>query len=100
MGNDMSFERIQQAFEAVFNYAAIYHVGKSPVTCEVMVHPGYKSIVGCGGCGQGPDEFACSSDREHELRVLLDQTLRNYFDKSGVRILSFKNIFNRTFNHK
>ena len=44
---------------------------------EIMVHPGRISRVGgdeeggCGG-GVGPDEFACSPDRVHELAVLCE----------------------------
>eukprot|EP00041_Stephanoeca_diplocostata_P014254 m.257463 g.257463 ORF g.257463 m.257463 type:complete len:217 (+) comp19635_c0_seq10:623-1273(+) len=41
---------------------------------EVMVHPGYAARAGTGaGCSTvaGPDAFACSPAREHELRTLV-----------------------------
>ena len=53
---------------------------------ELMVHPGHASRAGGdeeGGCGgdAGPDEFACSSDREHELAVLCEH-VDAIFDRS------------------
>lgn len=90
----MSVARIQQAFEAVLKNAVKDQVENTSITTELMVHPGYKGVSRCEGCGEGPDEFALSTDREHELRVLTDLTLRNYFTKKEVRILSFADIAN------
>ena len=84
----MSQPRIQQALDRVFQHTDF-------AICELMVHPGYRSIMGYGGCGQGPDEFACSADREHELRVLKDPALTNYLVKKGVKITSFKDILDK-----
>lgn len=49
--------------------------GSGGGTVELMVHPGHVSRAGgdeCGGCGggAGPDAFATSPDRAHELAVL------------------------------
>ena len=51
-----------------------------------MVHPGYKSTLGCGGCGEGPDLFACSDDREHELNTLKSPTLKEYLKSKNVSL--------------
>eukprot|EP00117_Sycon_ciliatum_P011820 scpid48560/ scgid13132/ UPF0249 protein ydjC homolog len=48
----------------------------SSSTVELMVHPGYALMAGEGGCGQGPDDFAQSADRDHEVSVLCDAELR------------------------
>ena len=91
MGKDMTISRLKQALENVF----IQHgmTGKdSENVCELMVHPGYKSIMGCGGCGEGPDSFACSDDREHELTTLKSSDLKEYLTSNDVRVCSFQEL--------
>ncbi len=41
-----------------------YH---STTEIEFMAHPGFKNSSGKGGCGNGPDEFSLSFERQHEL---------------------------------
>ena len=85
MGKDMTVSRLKQAIENVF-------AEDSETVCELMVHPGYKSILGCGGCGEGPDLFACSDDREHELNTLKSPTLKEYLKSKNVRVCSFQEL--------
>ena len=85
MGKDMTVSRLKQAIENVF-------AENSETVCELMVHPGYKSILGCGGCGEGPDLFACSDDREHELNTLKSPTLKEYLKSKNVRVCSFQEL--------
>lgn len=91
MGKYMVFQRLQQAFENVFTQNNL--TGSKPCSsCELMVHPGYKSIIGCGGCGEGPDLFACSEEREHELTTLTSPQLKEYLRSSNIRLCSFKDL--------
>ena len=85
MGKDMTVSRLKQAIENVF-------AEDSETVCELMVHPGYKSILGCGGCGEGPDLFACSDDREHELNTLKSPGLKEYLKSKNVRVCSFQEL--------
>uniref|UniRef100_A0A3P8WMB3 Carbohydrate deacetylase n=1 Tax=Cynoglossus semilaevis TaxID=244447 RepID=A0A3P8WMB3_CYNSE len=39
-------------------------------TTGLVVHPGYSSHPQQGGCGEGPDDFSQSADRQHELSML------------------------------
>ena len=89
----MTFKRLQQTLESVFmpnQQNGIF--GSEPTSCELMVHPGYRSIMGCGGCGEGPDLFACSEDREHELVTLKSPRLKEYLTTNSIRLCSFKEL--------
>lgn len=90
MGKDMTINRLKQALELVYNEKE-QEEGTQPI-CELMVHPGYKSIMGCGGCGEGPDVFACSVDREHELLILTGPDLKDYLRTNKIQLLSFKKL--------
>jgi len=57
------------------------------VTCELMVHPGYR-CQDVGGCGAGPDDFSCSEDREHELAVLNSDKLKEFYLKQHFKLCS------------
>lgn len=92
MGKNMVFHRLQQAFENVFMQNSLTGC-KQCSSCEFMVHPGYKSIIGCGGCGEGPDLFACSEEREHELTTLTSPQLKEYLRTSNIRLCSFKDLW-------
>lgn len=92
MGKYMAFHRLQRAFENVFMQNNL--TGSNLCSsCELMVHPGYKSIIGCGGCGEGPDLFACSEEREHELTTLTSTQLKEYLRSSNIRLCSFKDLW-------
>lgn len=92
MGKYMVFHRLQQAFENIFMQNNLTG-SKLCSSCELMVHPGYKSIIGCGGCGKGPDLFACSEEREHELTTLTSPQLKEYLRSSNIRLCSFKDLW-------
>jgi len=52
-----------------------------------MVHPGYR-CQGLGGCGDpcGPDDFACSGEREHELEILNSDKLKEFYLKQNFKL--------------
>jgi len=59
------------------------------VTCELMVHPGYRSReMENGGCGEGADDFSMSSDREHELKVLCGSDMMQFYKNYSIRLVS------------
>ena len=79
MGKNMTCSNVQSALERVLEILSIKKIAvdsRKNFEVEFMVHPGYKSQAGLGGCGLGPDEFSMSDERETEL-----QFLRNEFGK-------------------
>ena len=63
--------------------------GEDTVTCELMVHPGYRSRdMENGGCGEGADDFSMSSDREHELKVLCGPEMKQFYKSYNIRLVS------------
>lgn len=93
MGKDMTLGRLKQALEKVFKQEQLLSItGSKQTVCELMVHPGYKSIMGCGGCGEGPDLFACSDDREHELVTLKSSDLKEYLRSHNIQVGSFEEL--------
>uniref|UniRef100_A0A8C6UG12 Carbohydrate deacetylase n=1 Tax=Neogobius melanostomus TaxID=47308 RepID=A0A8C6UG12_9GOBI len=66
--------------------------GERPLSAELMVHPGYPSLPREGGCGDGPDDFSQSLDRQHELGVLTDPALGHLYQRLGVRLCSFSDL--------
>ncbi|XP_008282561.1 carbohydrate deacetylase [Stegastes partitus] len=62
------------------------------VTAELMVHPGYPSHPHEGGCGEGPDDFSQSADRQHELSVLRDPSLLALYSQERVQLCAFKDL--------
>lgn len=93
MGKDMTFTRIKQVLDLVYNEKNQDKItARHESTCELMVHPGYKSIIGCGGCGEGPDVFACSAEREHELCILKGSDLKDYLRTNNIQLHSFKSL--------
>lgn len=64
---------------------------KDDIVCEVMTHPGY--VTGTeGGCGDGPDEFSQSSDREYEMSVLMSAEMREFYKKENIKLVSFHDV--------
>ncbi|XP_019641147.1 PREDICTED: carbohydrate deacetylase-like [Branchiostoma belcheri] len=94
MGSDMSVQRVCDSLRAAYKSAnqEASSPGRSHVTCEIMVHPGYPSMLGCGGCGQGPDEFSLSHDRHHEMTVLGDERLKTFYKEEGIELSSFTDL--------
>lgn len=83
MGKHMNVKRIIETYQATKT--------KQPSpgsVCEFMVHPGYSCVPKQGGCGEGPDEFACSMERWHELDVLCNSELKRAFQDLNVKFIS------------
>jgi len=81
MGVHMTIERLCSRINYFFETAhQKLHDRQTTITCELMVHPGYR-CQGYGGCGEpaGPDDFARSDEREHELAVLKSDTLKEFY---------------------
>ncbi|CAB4004951.1 carbohydrate deacetylase [Paramuricea clavata] len=83
MGKHTNVERIIQTYKATKTQQQ-----PPPSICEFMVHPGYPCVGNQGGCGQGPDEFACSTEREHELNVLCNSKLKRTLTEFNVKLIS------------
>ncbi|XP_029961638.1 carbohydrate deacetylase [Salarias fasciatus] len=66
--------------------------GGPPVTAELMVHPGYPSQPLEGGCGEGPDEFSQSAERQHELSVLTAPAVLELYGQQGVQLCAFRDL--------
>ena len=62
------------------------------VTAELMVHPGYPSPPQEGGCGEGPDDFSQSADRQQELSVLSNPSLLAFYSQESVQLCAFKDL--------
>ncbi|XP_028991050.1 carbohydrate deacetylase [Betta splendens] len=62
------------------------------VKAELMVHPGYPSHPQEGGCGEGPDDFSQSAERQHELSVLRDPSLLDLYSQERVQLCAFKDL--------
>lgn len=99
MGQNMSVSNLQRALS---HAAAARPAGTAScsgstsdqpvVTAELMVHPGYPSHPQEGGCGDGPDDFSQSADRQHELDVLTDRSLLALYSRERVRCCAFKDL--------
>ncbi|XP_013394034.1 carbohydrate deacetylase-like [Lingula anatina] len=92
MGNEMTEERIQSALKAIFSPDNNINKNKSLVSCELMVHPGYPNLDPQGGCGEGPDDFAKSTDRLHEVQVLTSPAMRQFYKEQGIELISFQDL--------
>ncbi|KAM8797591.1 carbohydrate deacetylase [Eudromia elegans] len=96
MGRNMSVGSIGSAIDAALGD----FLGQGPpgargersVTVELMVHPGYPSAPGAGGCGEGPDDFSQSWERLHELQTLMEPELQSYYKTRNIQLCSFKDI--------
>ncbi|XP_035021565.1 carbohydrate deacetylase [Hippoglossus stenolepis] len=99
MGQNMSVPNLQRALSHAL---AAGHSGttsssasgsnQSVVTAELMVHPGYPSHPDEGGCGEGPDDFSQSADRQHELNVLREPSLLALYSQERVQLCAFKDL--------
>ncbi|XP_036382692.1 carbohydrate deacetylase [Megalops cyprinoides] len=100
MGNNMSIANIKRAIGNALD-AVSSREGEvtrdceapavdQPITMELMVHPGYPSDPQQGGCGQGPDDFSQSSDRQHELDTLTDPRLLAFYKQERIQLCAFK----------
>ena len=76
MGKNMTQSNVRKAFENILKDITVNEGTVEPgesLTVEFMVHPGYRSLEGLGGCGVGPDEFSMSDERETEMNFLMNE---------------------------
>nr|XP_025036058.1 carbohydrate deacetylase isoform X3 [Pelodiscus sinensis] len=103
MGKNMSVSNIKSAIDSAmltFTTKENSHMTQfSPqdqqsrtVTIELMVHPGYPTIPPAGGCGEGPDDFSQSWERLHELQILMNPELQNYYKTRNIQLCAFKDL--------
>ncbi|XP_077378904.1 carbohydrate deacetylase isoform X2 [Festucalex cinctus] len=94
VGQNMSVSNLQRALSHVFSMSSCMASSSEErvVTAELMVHPGYPSHPQNGGCGEGPDEFSQSDDRQHELSVLTDLSLLAMYRQERVQLCAFKDL--------
>ncbi|KAM6930230.1 carbohydrate deacetylase [Xenentodon cancila] len=97
MGQSMSVYNLQRALKHALaakpsgtTSRSAPGVDQPVITAELMVHPGYPSHPLDGGCGEGPDDFSQSADRQHELNVLKDPSVLALYSQEHVRLCSFK----------
>lgn len=102
MGSDMNFGDLQKsildAYHKLENRSQDRTAVKDKTTvnrqdniCELMTHPGYKT-VNEGGCGNGPDEFSQSGEREHEMNILSHENMKSFYEENNIKLISFKDI--------
>ncbi|XP_028312476.1 carbohydrate deacetylase [Gouania willdenowi] len=104
MGQNMSVSSLQRALSLALSLALATGPSCTPtsadsgsshpevVTAELMVHPGYPSQPQQGGCGEGPDDFSQSVDRQHELSVLSDPRVLTLYNQLRVQLCAFKDL--------
>ena len=99
MGQNMSVPNLQRALSHALSAGPSGTTSCSTsssdqpvVTAELMVHPGYPSHPQLGGCGEGPDDFSQSADRQHELSMLTDPSLLALYSQERVQLCAFKDI--------
>ncbi|XP_076452814.1 carbohydrate deacetylase-like [Babylonia areolata] len=88
MGRNMTAERLQTGILRAFASLAESADPGQPVTCELMTHPGF-ACEGAGGCGDGPDEFAKSSDREYEKSILEGEEMQQFYREHNITLMSY-----------
>ncbi|KAG1664570.1 Carbohydrate deacetylase [Nymphon striatum] len=86
MGSNLTLERVKNQIQEEFGKKRDH----SKIICELMVHPGYKARENEGGCGEGPDLFARSAEREHELNFLKSAKFQNFLKETNITLSSYK----------
>lgn len=89
MGTNLTKERIIKWIDQVISDETNL-VDHTPVTCELMVHPGYR-CEDEGGCGQSPDSFSKSPAREYEMKLMKDKSLYTLLS-CRCNFISYKNV--------
>ena len=82
----MTVERLKDRITTAFRSQEQTTSNNNSIRCELMTHPGYSSLSE-GGCGEGPDEFAQSADREHEMEVLSHPDLFLFYVNSDIELV-------------
>ncbi|KAF5403753.1 YdjC chitooligosaccharide deacetylase [Paragonimus heterotremus] len=87
MGRNQTLTKVSQSLQRVGDDGA--------TTVEFMTHPGFRlkpNQASDVGCGEGPDEFSCSADREFEMEFLLGQPFHSFLEQSGYRRVRFADL--------
>ncbi|KAL2091890.1 hypothetical protein ACEWY4_011688 [Coilia grayii] len=104
MGQNMSVASVKQALSYALGASSLNNAFTGaqsdspapktdrPITAELMVHPGHPSRPQEGGCGQGPDDFSQSEDRQHELETLTDPSLLAYYKQESIQLCAFRDL--------
>lgn len=96
MGSNMAVDKVTSHLDEVYVANTCSHDIQpdkaSVMTCEWMVHPGHVTS-GEGGCGEGPDDFSKSHDRQHEMNILSQQALRNTYTSMNITLANFQECF-------
>lgn len=99
MGQNMSIQNLQRAIRHALAAGPSGSTNGNAsgsnqpvVTAELMVHPGYPSHPQEGGCGEGPDDFSQSAERQHELNVLRESSLLDLYSQERVQLCAFKDL--------
>ncbi|KAM8760979.1 carbohydrate deacetylase isoform 2-T2 [Acanthopagrus schlegelii] len=99
MGQNMSVPNLQRALSHALaswpsgsTSSSASSCNQPVITGELMVHPGYPSHSQVGGCGEGPDDFSQSADRQHELNMLRDPSLLALYSQKCVQLCAFKDL--------
>ncbi|XP_029367341.1 carbohydrate deacetylase [Echeneis naucrates] len=99
MGQNMSIPNLQKALSHALAAGPLDAISgsasgssQSVVTAELMVHPGYPSLPQEGGCGEGPDDFSQSPDRQYELSVLRDPSLLALYSQERIQLCAFRDL--------
>ena len=81
MGANMSIDRLRSSLLKAYehNERTTDDRGSAMSSVELMVHPGYPARSDSGGCGVGPDDFAMSRDRRHEIDVLTSDSVKSMY---------------------
>ncbi|KAK3083606.1 hypothetical protein FSP39_000192 [Pinctada imbricata] len=92
MGSDfnspMTADILIKGINSVFTQLEQAKPSKGYVSCELMTHPGYRTGE-VGGCGEGPDSFSQSEDRETEMAVLSSKEFRRVYEEGDIQLVSF-----------
>ena len=96
MGKDMMPSHLSSCINDAFKTQRekTQQISPDDIVCELMVHPG-KKTGNAGGCGNGPDVFSQSEDREHEMDVLMSDSLRQFYKDCGIILASFHSYLDR-----
>ena len=87
MGEHMTINHLQHAITAAINEVS----GRDrTLTFELMTHPGYCTLPDSGGCGEGPDDFSQSKDREWEMQVLKSLDWKQVLKTNDIDLVSYK----------
>ncbi|XP_022101117.1 carbohydrate deacetylase-like isoform X2 [Acanthaster planci] len=92
MGSNMTLPTLKSALDTALRHSPTKSSRAdpaSPLTYELMVHPGYPCQSGCGVEGE---DFYCFEDRAHEMRLLAEGEWKKTMSEAGVKLCSFQSI--------